>query len=230
MSTSFKGLFTVAAFTALAAGILLTLIQQVQIIPALTQAETYEHQATPHDHSQGSEGEHAHDEEAWAPADGIERTFFTAIANIVIALGFALLLGALTALRKKGINWRSGLLWGLAGYLVFFVAPSLGLHPELPGTEAANLQLRQLWWILTVICTGAGLALIVFGHKHALRALGAALLVIPHIVGAPQPEVHSALAPEELIRTFILATALANAVFWLALGSLYGYFSQKLAH
>ncbi|HHJ80480.1 MAG TPA: hypothetical protein ENJ65_02480, partial [Candidatus Tenderia electrophaga] len=181
-------------------------------------------------HEQGHEQGHQHDEEAWAPADGLERNLFTAAANVVIALGFSLLLGAAAMWRGKKLDWRSGLLWGLAGYVVFFVAPSLGLHPELPGTEAADLQLRQLWWLATVVCTAVGLALIFFNRRYAMKALAVVLIVAPHLIGAPLPDVHSALAPDELIHSFIIATTVSNAVFWLALGGLYGFFSQKLAH
>lgn len=223
MNISFKNLFTVAALTSLVAGVVLTLFQQVQVIPAILEAEGYE----PIEHSQLA---HKHDDQTeWAPTEGLERNLFTAAANVVTALGFSLLLGAAAAWCGSKLNWRSGLLWGLAGYVVFFVAPSLGLHPELPGTEAANLQLRQVWWVATVMCTAAGLAFLFFKQRTILRALGVALIFTPHIIGAPQPDVHSALAPDDLIQAFIMATVVSNAVFWLLLGGLYGFFNQKLA-
>ncbi len=227
MNFSIKNLFTVAALTSLVVGLLLTLFQQIQVIPAVLEAEGYEPAASSH----SAAHPHKQDEKAeWEPNEGLERNLFTAAANVVIALGFALLLGAAVALRGITLNWRSGLLWGLAGYAVFFVAPSLGLHPELPGTEAANLQWRQVWWVATVICTASGLALIFLNQRHMLSALGVILIVAPHLVGAPQPDLHSALAPENLIQAFVIATIISNAVFWLLLGGLYGFFSQKLTH
>ncbi|MCY1382943.1 cobalt transporter subunit CbtA (proposed) [compost metagenome] len=42
--------------------------------------------------------------------------------------------------------------------------------------------------------------------------------MIPHLVGAPQPEVHVSLAPEALVREFIAASLITNALFWAALG------------
>lgn len=227
MNYSIKNLFTVAALTSLVAGVILTLFQQVQVIPTVLEAEGYEPAASSHSAA------HSHEQDekaAWEPNEGLERNLFTAAANVVIALGFSLLLGAAVALRGITLNWRSGLLWGLAGYAVFFVAPSLGLHPELPGTEAANLQWRQVWWVATVICTASGLAFIFFNQRHMLSALGIILIVVPHLIGAPQPDIHSALAPDSLIQAFIIATIISNAVFWLSLGGLYGFFSQKLAH
>ncbi len=223
MNVSFKKLFTVAALTSLIAGLVLTLFQQIQVIPAVLEAEGYEPAI---EHSQPA---HEHNDKAeWGPAEGVERNLFTAAANVVTALGFALLLGAAAAWRGSTLNWRSGLLWGLAGYVVFFIAPSLGLHPELPGTEAANLQLRQVWWVATVACTATGLAFLCFQQRTILKIVGVILIFAPHLIGAPQPDIHSALAPDELIQTFIIATVLSNAVFWLSLGGLYGFFNQKL--
>lgn len=231
MNISVKNLFTAAALSALLAGVLLTLVQQFQVIPAIAEAETYEQGAAhSHSHSEGhSDGHaHGHDETAWAPQSGLQRTLLTAAANVVIALGFALLLGAGAALRDNTLNWRSGLLWGLAGYAIFFIAPTLGLAPELPGTAAADLQLRQYWWLATVICSGAGLALLVFNRRASIKLLGVLLIIAPHIFGAPQPEVAGALAPADLIQGFVIATVISNALFWLALGGLYGFFSQNL--
>ena len=230
---SFSNIFSTAALASLFAGILLTLVQQVGVIPSILEAEKYETSApaaveTPA--TADNHGGHAHGDEteAWGPGDGMERTLFTLAANIMIAMGFALLLGAAVTLSGNHISWKSGLLWGLAGYIIFFVAPSLGLTPELPGTKAAALQTRQIWWVATAICTAGGLALMAFAPNYLLKGIGVIMLVVPHLVGAPHPEHHSALAPQELITTFIIATAIANAVFWLSLGGAYGFFNRKL--
>ena len=101
---------------------------------------------------------------------------------------------------------------------MFVLAPTLGLPPELPGTVAADLTQRQIWWVGTAASTAAGLALMVFARHWLLKVVGAMILVVPHIVGAPQPAVHSALAPEALEAQFKIASLLTNAVFWIALG------------
>ena len=75
-----------------------------------------------------------------------------------------------------------------------------------------------MWWIGTAASTAAGIALIAFGKNWLLKALGVAILAVPHIVGAPQPEVHSMLAPEALEAQFKIASQLTNVAFWLALG------------
>ena len=227
----FRIMVVAALWSGLWAGLLLTAIQSIQVIPTLLQAEVYEERTTAlpaHMHS-GSETPqaHQHEAEAWQPQNGWERTAYTAVANISLAVGFALLLGAASNLRGGISHWRNGLLWGMAGYTIFFVAPSLGLPPEVPGTEAANLKDRQIWWLMTVFDTAFGLWLIAFSKTKQNKLLGAVLLLSPHLIGAPQPEVHSSAAPAELAHTFIMATTLTNAVFWLALGGLMGLFSSK---
>jgi cobalt transporter subunit CbtA len=152
-----------ALWSGLWAGLLLTAIQSIQVIPTLLHAEVYEEKAAaavisnhiPADNA--DDQAHQHEAEVWQPRNGWERSFFTAAANISLGVGFALLLGAASNIRGGIRNWRSGLLWGLAGYAVFFGAPSLGLPPELPGTVAANLKDRQLWWLMAAFDTAIGL-------------------------------------------------------------------------
>ncbi|MBI3897185.1 MAG: CbtA family protein [Gammaproteobacteria bacterium] len=225
----FKKIVAVAALAGILAGLLLTAVQRVQVVPLILQAEVYEQAAEAANASRDATvSAHEHHAEAWAPADGWERTLFTTGANIIVGLSFALLLAAAIAVFRKKTDWRIGLLWGAAAYAVFFVAPSLGLPPEVPGTEAAQLSDRQVWWLMTTAFTATGLALLVFARHWAAKIGGALLLGVPHLIGAPQPQVHSSLAPEELAHSFVIASAIANAVFWLALGGLLGFFYKKI--
>lgn len=183
------------------------------------------HHAHGHDHEHAGH-EHHHDD--WKPENGVERTAYSVVANITIGVAFGLLLAAAFSLRgARKVGWRAGLLWGAAGYLVFFAAPSLGLPPEVPGTAAAPLAARQGWWIATATSTAAALYLLAFVRSRPLKALAIALLVAPHLVGAPQPEVEASAAPVELAHAFIYATALSNAFFWLLLGALAGAIFDK---
>ena len=221
-----------ALWSGLWAGLLLTAVQSIQVIPTLLQAEVYEEKAATgisnHSHADSGDSQtHQHEAEAWQPRNGWERTFFTAVANVSLGVGFALLLGAASTIRGGISTWRNGLFWGLAGYVIFFAAPSLGLPPEVPGTEAAYLKDRQIWWLMAVFDTAIGLWLLALAKTMQNKLLGLLLLVSPHLIGAPQPDVHGSAAPVELANTFIVATAFANAVFWLALGSLMGLFSGK---
>ncbi|WP_194791439.1 CbtA family protein [Pseudomonas sp. UFMG81] len=219
-----------AGFSGLLAALLLTLLQSFWVAPLILQAETYESAAPVAEHHEHGEAaaphEHEHSAEAWAPEDGWQRVLSTTGGNLVVAVGFALILVALYSLREPG-RVGTGALWGLAGFAVFCLAPTLGLPPELPGTAAADLGQRQTWWIGTAAATAAGLALLVFAHHWLFKVLGVALLVIPHVIGAPQPEVHESLAPEALETQFKIASWLTNAAFWVALGLLSAWFYRR---
>ncbi len=214
-----KRIAQTAGFTGLLAALLLTLLQSFWVAPLILQAETFEKAPAAtemHEHAEGAAA-HTHDAEAWEPENGWQRVLSTTGGNLVVAVGFALMLAGLYTLRAP-TRTAQGLLWGLAGYATFVLAPTLGLPPELPGTAAADLAQRQIWWIGTAASTAVGIALIVFGRSWLLKVLGVAILVVPHVIGAPQPEVHSMLAPEALEAQFKIASQLTNVAFWLALG------------
>jgi cobalt transporter subunit CbtA len=216
----FKRIAQTAGFAGLLAALLLTLLQSLWVTPLILEAETYESSepVAAHSHAAGAAAhEHQHDDDVWAPEDGAQRTLFTGLSNLVVAVGFALMLAGLYSLRAPGHTWQ-GLLWGLAGFATFSLAPAAGLPPELPGTAAADLTLRQYWWVGTAATTAAGLALLAFGGQWWLRLLGLLLLPLPHLLGAPQPEIHESLAPAALSQHFIHASLLVNALFWAALG------------
>ncbi|MFW9266627.1 CbtA family protein [Pseudomonas sp. NR3] len=212
-----KRIAQTAGFSGLLAALLLTLLQSFWVSPLILQAETYEKAPAAEVHEHAAGVAHSHDAQAWEPEDGWQRVLSTTGGNLVVAVGFALMLAGLYTLREP-TRTSQGLLWGLAGYATFVLAPTLGLPPELPGTAAADLAQRQMWWIGTAACTAVGIALIAFGRHWLLKVLGLATLLIPHVIGAPQPDVHSMLAPEALESEFKLASQLTNVAFWLALG------------
>lgn len=233
-----KRIAQTAGFAGLFAAIVLTLLQSLWVTPLILHAETFEnsepavevvehsHDAATDAHEHHAAGGHSHDTEAWAPEDGWQRLLATGLSNLVVAVGFALMLAGLFTLRAPGQTWQ-GVLWGLAGFATFSLAPSAGLPPELPGTAAADLLLRQYWWIGAAAATAAGLALLAFGSNWVLRILGLMILAVPHLIGAPQPDVHESLAPEALEHEFILASLLTNAVFWAALGLAAAWFHGR---
>lgn len=198
-----------AAVAGLLAALLLTLAQAVWVTPLILQAETYEQAAEPATHEAS---------DAWQPEDGWQRALSTAAGNVVLGLGYGLMLVGLYRLRRPS-GMGQGLLWGMAGYAVFFLLPGLGLPPELPGTAAAALAARQYWWLGTVLASGAGLALLFLQCRWLWRGAGLLLLVLPHGIGAPQPGWPASLAPEALQSQFYQATLLCNALFWAMLGA-----------
>ncbi len=210
-------------------GSVVTVAQQFGTVPLILKGEVYERaadeaaaqptQAAPvaHEH-----GDHEHSAAAWEPKEGFERNAFTAAANILTAIGFALLLGGIFALRARTVTWYEGLLWGLSGFLVFTVAPGLGLPPELPGVPAAPLLSRQLWWSATAAATAAGLGLIFLRRSPWAAVLGLCLIALPHLIGAPQLEHVHTDVPEELSRRFVGFVTVTSLLFWTLLGSLTG--------
>jgi len=226
-----KRIAQTAGYTGLLAALLLTLLQSLWVSPLILQAETYENAPVAEVHTHAAheaEAAHSHDPEAWAPADGWQRLLSTTGANLVVAVGFALMLAGLYTLRAP-TRTAEGVLWGLAGFAVCCLAPNLGLPPELPGTAAAELGLRQTWWIATAASTAVALALLIFGRGWLLKIIGGLLLVLPHVVGAPQPEAHHSLAPAALEQQFVIASLLTNAVFWLALGLISAWLYRRSA-
>ena len=223
----FRRIVVSACLAGMLGGLVLTAVQWIQVVPIIAKAETYEVSgAASDDHADGDVNTHEH--RSWVSEDGFKRTLWTAVANVGTAIGFALLLAAIFSLRRD-VTWRQGLLWGLGGYAAFFALPALGMAPELPGTQSAALEQRQVWWLMTVVLSAAGLWLAALGHSWAYKAVGIVLVVIPHAVGAPHPETHSSLAPADLAHTFLIATAIANAIFWLVLGTSSAVAFKKLA-
>jgi cobalt transporter subunit CbtA len=234
---------TVALLAGVGAGVVSWAVHMVGTTPLILDAEVYESagpaeepavatttaEATAHTHEAGAH-EHEHDAEAWGPADGWERNLYTLGADIVTGVGFAFLLTAAIVFFGKGADWRRGLLWGLAGFACFTLAPSIGLPPELPGTEAAPLLERQLWWIGTAVATAAGLFAAARLRNVYGYAIAVVLIAAPHVIGAPQPETPGGLAPEELEHKFILVAIATSLVFWLVLGVLTGAFFKRYAN
>ena len=218
---TFNKIFLTALLSGGIAGLFLAGLQHFTVVPMILEAETYET-------ADDGEAEADHADEAWAPEDGAERTFYTVTNSVIVGIGFGLLLAAGYALRGS-VTWRKGIVWGFAGFAAFQLAPALGLPPELPGDAAAGLAQRQMWWLLTVIVTAAGLWIIAFQPKRYLKLFGVALLVLPHIFDAPRPEVHEGLAPEELRTAFVFTSLLTNAIFWVLLGVLSAYFFDKFS-
>ena len=219
-----RQLVLTAVIAGLVAGVLLTGLQRIAVVPLILEAETYETAADAQTH--------AHDTAA-APSDdaaaeeesGASRFWLTLLANLVSAAGFGLLLAAgmsLIAALGRRVDWKKGLLWGLAGYGAFQLAPALGLPPEIPGAAAAELAARQGWWVMTVLLTSVGLAWLAFAPKPWMKALAIVPIVIPHLIGAPEPEHDGGLAPATLATQFVYAALITNGLFWLALGGLAG--------
>ena len=89
---------------------------------------------------------------------------------------------------------------------------------------AAELGARQLWWVATVVCTATALGLLVYRRSLPAVVAAIALLIAPHLIGAPQPASYATPVPEGLHHSFVVAVALTTLLFWVLLGGLAGLF------
>jgi cobalt transporter subunit CbtA len=231
-----RHLFASALFAGLLTGLVAALMQAFLTVPVIHQAERYEsgelvhfagvagssaagHDQAGHDHTDAAPAGDDHGGATFEP-EGWLRVALTVSMDLVTYTGFALLLAAalaFAALRGLAIDLRVGLIFGLAGFAAVQLAPALGLAPELPGTPAADLALRQAWWVGTVTATAAGLALLAFLAGPA-RLAGLVLIALPHLVGAPVPAGFGGVIPPELAGLFAARVLGTGAVAWAVLG------------
>lgn len=232
-------------FTALVAGLLggvgISVVHEFTTTPIILHAEQFENGGgDAHKHSQFRNGislvapAHAHGpaadgDAAWGPGDGLERTLFTTLANVLTGIGFALILTACFALSGRPVNGQTGVLWGFAGFGIASLAPALGLPPEVPGAMAAELASRQMWWFLCVAATAAGIWAMVFRSGAAWMIGGIVAIALPHLIGAPQPESIGGNVPPELAAHFVAASLVTAAIFWCAIGWLAGTFWERFS-
>lgn len=204
------------------AGTILFVYQYLVVVPRIVAAEAYEARSE----VAGTEaGGHQHAE--WKPDEGLERSAFTAASTILTGIGFAALLLSTVALCGFELDFRRGLLWGLAGFVCFAAAPALGLPPVPPGVPESDVRARQLWWVMTVAATAAGLFLIFAARRGWTRRIaGGLLLLLPHAIGAPQAA-GAEVVPAHLVRSFALASIAGSGLFWLVLGAAAGFLSRR---
>jgi len=242
---TFRAIVFSSVIAGLFVGAIVTMIQQFGTVPLILRAEVFEKAAEQHRHeaasaaSQGAVAEHSHVQsehatEAWEPRDGLERNAYTAAANVLTAIGFALLLAAIFAMRsgnKSSPSWHEGLMWGLAGFTVFTIAPGLGLPPELPGVPVAPLLPRQIWWVLAALTTAGGLGLIFLRRSVPASIAGLILIILPHVIGAPELQHVETNVPTSLSHQFVVAVTLTSLVFWFTLGGVtsvaFAYFDRS---
>lgn len=213
----FKTLLTSAVFAGVAVGVIAAVLQFWLVTPLLLEGELYETGARVHFATDGStQSDAGHPALFTEPA----RDLMTVGFNMITFTAFALILAVGFALVERGghtVTARNGLIWGLAGFIAVQLAPAMGLPPELPGTIAADVETRQIWWICTVLATAVGLGLIAFGPMVAGLA-GAVLIALPHIIGAPHLDTYFGVAAPELSAHFVAASLGTSAVAWSLLG------------
>lgn len=210
-----RRLFQTALFAGALAGLAATLAQWVGATPLIRAAEVYERAG-----AQGAAAEALWDDPA--------RAFLTLAMNLLVGVGFGLLLAGAFALTRQTIDLRMGALWGAGGFLAFALLPAFGLPPELPGAPEGDLLARQLWWLMAVASSLAGLAMLTVAVKQAsarriaFALAGFGLLLLPHVLGAPSAPESAATVPAALAARFVVASLATSLLFWLVLGAASG--------
>jgi cobalt transporter subunit CbtA len=205
------------------AGLLLFVVQHFTIFPLIEKAEIYESAAE-------TSNPHQHEDESWRPADGLERTIFTALTTTLTAVGFAAVLFGTAGLVPISLNWRKGILWGLAAFICFDLSPSLGLPPQPPGTAVADLYARQAWWVFTVASTAIAMWLLLDRRRPVpIRLIGIVFVILPHAIGTPIAEGNS-VVPAGIIHRFAIISILTTGLFWIVLGAIGGFFYERCGY
>lgn len=176
-----------------------------------------------HDHAEG-EVAHDHTDEG-GDGSALTRNGLTVLFTGLIYAGYGLILVAGFALAEhfgRRIKAENGILWGIGAFVAFQLAPALGLPPELPGTIAADLGARQVWWWGTVLATGTGLALLAYGRNLVAWVVAGALLAAPHVIGAPELGEFFGSAPPEVAAAFSARVLGVGLAVWAVMGWLAG--------
>ena len=233
------GRYVLAALVVgLIAGGVLTVLQNLRLTPLILAAEVYEKaddakkdaaagQTAPPACKETMPGMKTCPDDGtaeWEPAPGLQRVGLAGVASLLAGGGFAAMLAGLSLLLNVPITRANGWIWGLSGYFAVHLATSVGLAPEIPGMPAADLLARQIWWVGTIVATGAAIYCFAIRKEFWAPFVGVVLLALPHIIGAPlAPESETSLPPA-LAAEFAANALACAAVFWLVMGVLLGRF------
>lgn len=251
----FLRILTSALFAGAAAGLITALLQLAFVQPVLLHAELYEsgarvhfdgvsagteqhddghrHAAEPpaHDDAHSHGDAHAHDGgHDHGDAPNLMRNGLSILFTMLTYTGYALILVAAMSLaetRGATITARTGILWGLGGFVVFHLAPGFSLAPEAPGVAAADITMRQIWWFATVGTAAVGVWLIAFARNWVAWGTAVLLLLAPHVIGAPEPDVLAGSVPPEIAALFASRALGVGMAAWVMVGCLAGYFWHR---
>lgn len=220
----FAKIFTSALFAGFLAGLMAALLQLVFVQPTLLHAELYESGQLLHFGATDPVTAHVEGEGIDLVRDGLSVLFTT-----LIYTGYAFIMVAAMAYasdRGARITARTGMLWGVAGFVAVHLAPAFSLPPELPGSAATEVSVRQVWWFGTVAASALAMWLIGFGRGWAAWGAGIVLLLVPHLIGAPHPDAFTGPVPPELAAMFASRALGVGFAAWVLLGMASGYFWQ----
>jgi cobalt transporter subunit CbtA len=205
-----RALILSAAAAGLAGGLIAAAYQALVVTPLILEAEVFEH---------GGEA---------VEGAALGRHLLTSLATVVLAIGGALILLGLMILDGDRITARRALLWGVGAFVAVALGPALGLPPELPGMPAADLVERQVWWLASVLATAFGLWTIFRRGGPVSVVLGVLVIILPHIVGAPQPASHESAVPAGLAAQFVATSLAGSLILWIVVSSIASAVFERL--
>ncbi len=220
-------ILTSAVFAGAAAGLIAAALQLMFVQPVLLHAELYETGQLVHF---GADGANAVSAQQDVGGIDLRRDGLSVVFTMLTYTGFALVLVAIMSLAQRQghkVTARSGLLWGLAGFVAFHLAPGFSLAPEVPGVAAADVVARQIWWSATVVAAAAAMWLIAYGHNWLAWGGAILLLLAPHLIGAPEPAVFAGPVPTEIGALFAARALGVAFAAWVVLGAIAAYLLQR---
>ncbi|MDC0136264.1 CbtA family protein [Sulfitobacter sp.] len=217
-------LLTSGLFAGAAAGLITGLLQLSFVQPILLQAELYESGALVHFGAVTAMPQS--DLLGFDPV----RDLLSIIFTMLTYTGYAMMMVALMLLaeeRGAEVNVRTGILWGIAGFVAAHLAPAFSLAPEVPGAAAADIGERQLWWFATVAAAAVAMWLLAFGRNWGIWGVAMILLFAPHLIGAPMRDGFFGLVPPEIAALFAARSLGVGLAGWVILGCMAAYFLDK---
>ena len=224
----FKNIFVSAVVCGAIAGVLATAMQMLLVTPLLMEAELFETGQSTHFIIDGSPESPMKHVNIW---EDPYRHLMTLFFNLVTFTGFGfILIAAMALFQKRGfsLSKAEGIVAGVSGFIVFQLAPSVGLPPELPGTISVAVGLKQAWWIITILSTTAGILLLFLGKYKVVSGAGIIFIIIPHLIGHPKLETYFGVAPPELAAEFASRALAVSLVTWIILGVISSQFWKYL--
>ena len=224
----FKNIFVSAVVCGAIAGVLATAMQMLLVTPLLMEAELFETGQSTHFIIDGSPESPMKHVNIW---EDPYRHLMTLFFNLVTFTGFGfILIAAMAFFQKRGfsLSKAEGIVAGVSGFIVFQLAPSVGLPPELPGTISVAVGLKQAWWIITILSTTVGILLLFLGKYKVVSGAGIIFIIIPHLIGHPKLETYFGVAPPELAAEFASRALAVSLVTWIILGVISSQFWKYL--
>ena len=224
----FKNIFVSAVVCGAIAGVLATVMQMLLVTPLLMEAELFETGQSMHFITDGSPESPIKHVDIW---EDPYRHLMTLCFNLVTFTGFGfILIAAMALFQKRGfsLSKAEGIVAGVSGFIVFQLAPSVGLPPELPGTISVAVGLKQAWWIITILSTTVGILLLFLGKYKVVSGAGIIFIIIPHLIGHPKLETYFGVAPPELAAEFASRALAVSLVTWIILGFISSQFWKYL--